>query len=292
VKIVRVDTEIKDFGDVQLVYDVPQVEVYLRSATAPATLAAVAPPWSAVPWQVLALMEEAVTRGIGAFSAAEAQRRHVPWLDLARDRRTREQLAALAADFERRAFVPDALHGLVTVEQARQRWAALRRFHGQHGHFLVTNGPYRLDAWSPDAVTLGVFRDLTYPLGVGTYDDQALPLRAFVRKVDRAGEQVVVDADAETVVKAGRSYKIERGPFQPAPVGQQSRDTLVARYVLLGPGDEVAAAGVSRRRDGARLVIDVTARLKPGAYRMLLALELNGNSVNPEVKVIPYRVAD
>ncbi len=34
--------------------------------------------------------------------------------------------------------------------------------------------------------------------------------------------------------------------------------------------------------------MDLTGRLKPGAYRVLLALALNGNLVNPEVKVVPY----
>jgi hypothetical protein len=291
VKVLRVDTEVKEFGEIQLLYDVPQVEVYLRSDLDAAFLPDLAPPWSAVPWQVLALMEEAVARGVGAFSAGEARRRHVPWLDLARDRKTHDELAALVAGFERRGFVPDALRGLVSAEPARQRWAALRRFAGKRGHFLVTNGPYRLDRWSADSVTLGVFRDLTYPLGVGGYDDQALPLRAFARKVERTGDRVVIDVDVETVVKGGRSYKIEREPFRPAPAGERTHDTLVARYVLVGPGDEVAAAGASRQRDGARLVIDVKRGLRPGAYRLVLALELNGNSVNPEVKVIPYRVA-
>jgi len=30
----------------------------------------------------------------------------------------------------------------------------------------------------------------------------------------------------------------------------------------------------------------------PGAYRVVLALALNGNLVNPEVKVVSYRVGD
>ncbi|HEV8320865.1 MAG TPA: hypothetical protein VG389_04575 [Myxococcota bacterium] len=292
VKVVRVDKEIQDFGEVQLVYDVPEIHVYLRSAVDPAFAAAVAPPWSAVPWQVLALMEEAAARGIGAFSEAEAKRRGVSWLDLVRDRKVRDGLSALVAGFERRAFVPDALRGVVTVDQARERWAALRRFHAKHGHFLVTNGPYRLDRWSAEAVTLGVFRDLTYPVGVGAYDDQALPLRAFVRRAERAGDRLEIEADVETLVKGGRSYKIEREPFRPAPAGEKMPDTLVARYVVLGPGDDVVAAGTSRQRDGARLIVDLKGRLKPGAYRVLLALELNGNSMKPEVKVIAYRVAD
>ena len=50
--------------------------------------ALVAPPWSSVPWHVLALMEAAVEREIAAFSQSEAKRRNLPWLDLVRDRRS------------------------------------------------------------------------------------------------------------------------------------------------------------------------------------------------------------
>ena len=62
------------------------LNVYLGSRVDPSALAVLAPPWSAVPWQVLALAEEAVVRGVGAFSESEARRRSVPWLDRSRCR--------------------------------------------------------------------------------------------------------------------------------------------------------------------------------------------------------------
>ena len=43
---------------------------------------------------------------------------------------------------------------------------------------------------------------------------------------------------------------------------------------------------------GGRLVVDLAGRVKPGTYRVVVALALNGNLVNPEVKVVPYRVGD
>ncbi len=64
----------------------PVLEVYLRDAPGDERqVAALAPPWSTVPWHLLALMEEAVVRGYAAFSQEEAARRGVPWLDLVRD---------------------------------------------------------------------------------------------------------------------------------------------------------------------------------------------------------------
>jgi hypothetical protein len=292
IKVVRVDAQIKDYGELQLIYDIPRVEVYLRAALEPGELAVVAPPWTAVPWELTVLMEEAVTRGLAAFSEAEARRRGVAWLDLVRDRKLTDRLAALAGDFERRAFVPEALRGLVTVEQARQRWAALRRFHRQHGHLLISNGPYQLEKWTPDAVVLKVFRDFSYPLPMGVYDQYALPLRAFVTRAEQRGERLDVWADVEKVSKFERSYKIEREPFRPAPAGEAKRDALVARYVVLDAGDHVVSVGASAELDGERLVVDLRGQLSPGVYRVALALALNGNFVSPEVKVLPYRVGN
>jgi hypothetical protein len=233
-----------------------------------------------------------VGRGLGAFSEREARRRGVPWLDLVRDARTGAALATLAADLERRAWVPEALRGLVSAEQARQRWRALREFRRKTGHVLVTAGPYQLGKTTAESVTLPVFRDFTYPLGVGSFDQFAIPLRAWVKAVERKGDRLEIQADVENVEKAGRSYKILREPFTPRPAGESTREPLTAYWTVVGPGDEVVAAGTSRDVQGGRLVVDLGRRLKPGPYRVLLALALNGNLVDPEVKVVPYRVGD
>jgi len=292
VQVVRVDTEVRLVDDQQLLYQVALAEVYLKSAVDPRYAAAIAPPWSPIGWDVLALMEQAVGRGLGAFSEREAKRRGVPWLDLVRDKKTGAALAGLVADFERRAWVPDALRGLVTPEQARERWRALREFHRRTGHFLVTAGAYQVGRVTAESATLPVFRDFTYPLGVGSFDQYALPVRAYVRGVERRGDKLIVQADVENVEKAGRSVKIVREPFTPRPPGEATRELLTAHWMVVGPGDEVVAVGASRDVQGGRLVVDLAGRVKPGAYRVVLALALNGNLVNPEVKVVSYRAGD
>src|SRR3972149_10918225 len=90
-------------------------------------------------------MEEAVRRGAAAFSAGEAKRRGFPGLALVWDPALQARLAALAEELERAAFVPETLRAHATPEEARQRWPALRQFFRKHRHFLVTNGPYRLE---------------------------------------------------------------------------------------------------------------------------------------------------
>ena len=292
VRVLGVRKEIKDLGDMQLLYDVPEVEVYLKAAVDAETAPALAPPWSATPWPVLVLMEQAAARGLGAVSEREAARRGVPWLDLVRDPKQRAALGTLAAELHRRAFVPEALRALVTPEQAKQRWAALREFARTHGHWLVTAGPYVLGKVTPESASLVVFRDFTYPLGVGSFDQYPIPLRAFIVKTERRGERLEIQADVENIEKFARSYKIVREPFRPQPASEKFREPLTVHFSVLGPNDEVAAAGTSRDVQNGRLVVDLAGRLKPGAYRVLLALALNGNLVNPEVKVLAYRVGD
>src|SRR5262249_21238998 len=59
----------------------------------------IAPPWSAVPWHLLVLMEATVERGLAAFSETEAKRRGVPWLDLVRDPAQLRAMRGLIKEF-------------------------------------------------------------------------------------------------------------------------------------------------------------------------------------------------
>jgi hypothetical protein len=286
VRLVRSTTDVKEFGEVQVLHTVLVVEVYLAEAGDARWLAAIAPPWSTVPWTVLALGEEAVARGLAAFSAAAARGR--PWLDLARDRALGRRLDALAAEFERRGWVPQALRGIVSEREARGRWAALRRYYHRAGHFLVTNGPYRLARWDGARVVLDAFRDLSYPLTVGTFDRWAYPRRGFVTAVERRGEQLALRAEVETVVKEGRSIRLERAPLRME--GGRPTAAAVARWVTLDAAGAVVAAGTSDRLEGERLIVEPGAGLPPGQYRVLIALAVDGNAVNPEVQQVAYPV--
>src|SRR4029077_15457615 len=81
VKVIATDTTSKTirFGDFDYVRELIVVDVYITSPPIdPEQDAAIAPPWSTLPWHVIVLMEEAVTRGLAAFSQGEAARRGVP----------------------------------------------------------------------------------------------------------------------------------------------------------------------------------------------------------------------
>ena len=290
-RVLKVDTEVNRYSDVTFTYVVPVIEVYLNiGGLEPERLAALAPPWSPVPWHVLALMDEAAKRGLAAFSPGEAKRRGVPWLDLARDAKTKEALAALVGGFAAQAWIPPALKQLVTADEAQTRWTALKNFHARRGHFLVTSGSYSLEKWSEREVILQVFRDITNPNGVGTYDRFSIPRRAFVARLAARGDRLEIFPEIERVESFLREYRIVREPLGKPVSDEDPASVPVCRYVIVGADGGVADAGLSREREGARLVVNLKGRLKPGAYTALVALALRENWVNPEVAVAQFRV--
>src|SRR6185503_15991084 len=171
VRVLRVEERELAIADLTFRYRSPVVEVHLNGLSADEDEnALIAPPWSSVPWHVLALMEAAVERNLAAFSEGEATRRGVPWLDLVRDKAQLARMAALIAEFAKSGYRPAALEGLVSAEAATARWQALDKFLQGNGHLLVTNGPYQLGSYKPLAYVFNVIRDFTCPVGLGTFD--------------------------------------------------------------------------------------------------------------------------
>jgi hypothetical protein len=290
-KVLRVDSEVKKYSDLTFTYVVPVVEVYVNSlARDPQQMAVAAAPWSAVPWHVLVLMEEAVKRGVGAFSAEEAKRRGIRWLDLAREAKTRDALTALVDGFGRQAYVPESLKRFVTADEAQNRWAALKQYVQQRGHFLVTNGPYQLAKWSDTAVTLEVFRDFTNPMGVGRFDRFAIPRRAYVKTIVPRGDRLEIAAEVDRVEKFLREYRVVREPLAAGGAAADRSDIPACRYVVIAADGTVAAAGVSDEVQGGKLVVTLKGQLRPGAYTALVTLVLGDNQVNPEVATAQVKV--
>ena len=238
---------------------------------------------------MLALMEEAVGRGWAAFSEAGSMRSNAPWLDLMRSAALKEKLAVIVAEFARQGFVPEPIKHLVTGEKARKRWTALKAFFEKHGHFLVTNGPYRLKSWSADATVVEVFRDISYPLGVGSYDSYTIPRRAYIVAIERIEDGLRLAVEVERVEKFMRSFNIVREPLMSADAEALKRQALVSRFVIVGDDGQVRLTARGQLAVDGRIVFDLAGRLQPGDYTILAALYLNGNTVSPEIRRIPYR---
>ncbi|HEX9417561.1 MAG TPA: hypothetical protein VGA81_00795, partial [Methylomirabilota bacterium] len=187
------------------------------------------------------------------------------------------------------AYVPPEFKKLVAADEAQNRWRALKQFAQRRGHYLVTNGPYQLGKWSESGATLEVFRDFTYPLGVGTFDRFALPLRAWVARATPRGDRLEVQADVERAERFLRSYRLLREPMGTVGAEGDRPDMPVCRFVALGPDGEVVRAGASRDVQAGRLIVPLQGLPKPGPYSVLLALYVGDNAVNPDIATVAFR---
>jgi hypothetical protein len=290
VRVAGVDTASKSFriGDVNFIRELFVIDVYADIPPEdPEQDAVFAPPWSTLPWHLMVLMEEAASRGWAAFSQAEAARRGVEWLDLVRSTELKTRLAALVDQFERQAFRPEILQSLVSADDARKRWAALAAFYRSHGHFLVTNGPYQLKSWSGESATLEVFRDLSYPLGVGSFDTYAIPRRGYVTKVERDDRGLRLSADIEIVMKFMRDYQIVRQPMQLVDATVRKRAAPECRYVVVDADGRIALIGASLPQEDLTFAVELDDRLPAGQYTVMAEILVNGNAMNSEIERIP-----
>lgn len=290
IRYLRVDKAINRIAPgVSVTKRTPVLEIYLRDTPGdPQQVAALAPPWSTIPWHLLVLMEEVVIHGHAAFSKTEAERRGVKWLDLVRDPSLLETMRALIAEFEAAGYRPAALQQLVTEDEARARWRALREFAEENGHFLVTNGPYRLEAWTSQRVVFRAVRELTYPLGFGTFDRYVHPLRAVVREVLRDTGGITVRVDAEKTVKVGRRTKVEVAPLSRKVARGIYGALVVSRYLLIGPGGTVMGADKMQWQGDDRFRVELPNDLPPGGYTILVAVYLDGNSLMPSTGMLRF----
>ncbi len=280
VRVLRVETQTLAFGEEKLSYDVPVIEVYLDGSRADA--AVVAPPWSTLPWHLLALFGEGARRGYLKLSD----------FDPVRDTALVRRLAELARELEKRAYVPPALASHVTAQEARERYRRLREFYAAHGHWLVTNGPYLLNRWDGSKAVLSVFRDPSYPKGLGAFNSYSVPLKVHVTRIEPRAYGAEAQMETEWLERLGRDVRIMRGSFaarlaeQVTAVG--AAPAPVCRYLLVGGDGAVAAAGeVPANANGACRLEFKRPRGAPGA-RLVLAGQLGESAANLPIRIVPW----
>ena len=118
-------------------------------------------------------------------------------------------------------------------------------------------------------MTLEAFRDLTYPLGVGSYDAYAIPRRGFVTSARWEGSRLVLSGDIEIVDKFQRSYRLVRTPLKSVPAEVLRRAAPECRYVVTDENDAVVLSEVATLGPDGNFHIDFKGRLPPGATRSL-----------------------
>jgi len=137
---------------------------------------------------------------------------------------------------------------------------------------------------------LKAVREVTYPLGFGTFDRFVNPPHAVIESVTREGNTITVRADAEMVLKMGRNYKLTKEPLLRTTLRGTFGLLVVSRYVLIGPDGKVRGLDKMHWGDDGRFTVDLPERLPPGDYTINLAIFLDGNSMVPSARSVHFRI--
>jgi len=130
-------------------------------------------PFPVLPWEVWATMEKLVAEGSldneqYTWSQVEGKK----WIDLLKEDHVTDMVAMLE-HFNDTDYIPNYVKNLPDVYSkykvdstvARARYNAAVDWADEHGHLVISNGPFYLDSWDPDkmSATFKAFRDSTYP---------------------------------------------------------------------------------------------------------------------------------
>jgi hypothetical protein len=157
---------------------------------------------------------------------------------------------------------------------------------------MVTNGPYRLKGWSAGGATLEVFRDLSYPLGVGSFDAYAIPRRGYVTKAERREGGLRLSGDIETVMKFMRDYRIVRQPIRTVDAATLARAAPECRYVVVDANGRIGLAGTAHLQDDRTFAVELDGQLPAGRYTVMAEILVNGNAMSPEIEKIPVAIGE
>jgi peptide/nickel transport system substrate-binding protein len=142
--------------------------------------------WPGEPWEITAAEERLVTAGKFAFSNSDSSSKHVEWLSLilpSHANAIKEELQKMMAE----GYVPAALRGTVTVNEADKRYNASINWITQHNNAIIGNGPFYLDSYNPSAgvITIKAFRDNSYPFNLGYWSKYEHPKLATIENVNQ-----------------------------------------------------------------------------------------------------------
>jgi peptide/nickel transport system substrate-binding protein len=137
------------------------------------------------PWELIAASERIIMEGSLAYSRSDAQVKGVGWYDPIL-REHADMIKAELEEMKNEQFVPPALSEVVTVEDAIARYDASINWIENHGHAIISNGPFYLDNFNVagGTITIQAFRDSSYPFEVGHWSQYVTPRLADIVSVD------------------------------------------------------------------------------------------------------------
>ena len=219
-----------------------------------------APVWAAEPWEITAASERLVTEGKFAFSRSQAIAEKIDWLDPIipeHAQAIKEELQKMRTE----SYIPTALKGIVSVDQAKERYDASIAWITSHKHAVISNGAFYLDNFNiaGGTITIKAFRDPSYPFEAGHWSSYEKPKLAKIERIDNArslriGQQATITVNLQVD-------------------GKPSNDAIV-NYFISNKNGNVVVKGEAQPASGGtgtfelNLTPDATSKLTPGPNQL------------------------
>jgi peptide/nickel transport system substrate-binding protein len=228
--------------------------------------------WAGEPWEITAATERLVTSGEFAYSRSQSIAKDAKWLDPILP----EHADAIRDELQKMKnenFVPHALQGVASVQDAAARYDASMAWIEEHGHAIIGNGAFYLDTYNiaGKAITIKAFRDDSYPFEVGHFAEYETPKLAEIVSVNT--RPITIDQSSSMTV----SVEVD---------GQPSSDATVD-YFIFDKNDDIAIKGKAKPSGSAgEFRIDIsgeeTSRLSSGPSQLKIFASSN-DALRPDI---------
>ncbi len=126
---------------------------------------------------------------------------------------------------------------------------------------------------------LEAVREITYPLGFGTFDRFVNPPRAVIEAVTQDAGKITVRAERRDDSEDGHE---NTGSVKEPLLRTTTRGVdgllVVSRYLLIDPDGKVLKVDKMQWKEDGDFTIELPERLPPGQYTVILGIFLDGNS--------------
>jgi len=219
-----------------------------------------------MPWEIMSAMEKSVMEGKAAFSRSNSLGNNIEWLSLLVPNDA-NMIKSDLEEFKQANFVPPAL---ATFESDPSyydsRYDSTISWITQKNHAIISNGPFYLENYSPEArtITIRAFDDPTYPFEAGHWKEFA---NVKLSKINRV--------DVPDVVSVGKELTI--------PVFVNDESTIY--YYFINADNKVVASGTKKSENNKIDIIlskDQTALFSVGANDLKI-FTVSDSALRPDI---------
>ncbi len=229
--------------------------------------------WVTQPWEVMFAMEQAVIDGKAAFSRTESQAKSVSWISLIIPKDA-EIIKQYMQDFVKSGRIPKALEiSKNPQEYYDARYSATIKWITEKNHAIISNGPFYLEGYSPEArtITIRAFDDPGYPFKAGAWEEFETVNLPKITKIDVHDHLV-------------------RGSRTEIPI--HAADTSQLYYFVNDASGAQVAEGIIHVSDNSAILVlpeDLTATMSLGAADLKI-YAISDSVLKPDIYAASFLV--